>query len=98
MFVVRASVCSTCSRRGTPTLATGLRDIAADPSRLDELWPGLTRIAIDHAVAEPAADAGRVVVVPAPFPGTTWATSRAWPTLLPASGDGALACSATPAT
>ena len=31
------------------------------------MWPGLTRIAIDHAVAEPAADAGHVVVVPAPF-------------------------------
>ncbi len=32
---------------------------------LDRLWPGLTRIAIDHAVAEPAAAAGRVACVPA---------------------------------
>ena len=30
-------------------------------------WPGLTRIAIDHAVAEPAAAAGRVAVVPGRF-------------------------------
>ena len=34
-----------------PELAVGLRSIAADPSLLDEVWPGLTRIAIDHAVA-----------------------------------------------
>ena len=38
-------------------LARGLRAIAADPSLLDSTWPGLTKIAIDHAVAEPAADA-----------------------------------------
>ena len=30
------------------------------------IWPGLTRIAIDHAVAEPAAAAGRVAMVPGP--------------------------------
>ena len=32
-----------------------------------ELWPTLPRIAVDHAVAEPAAGAGRVAVVPASF-------------------------------
>jgi mannose-1-phosphate guanylyltransferase len=31
------------------------------------VWPGLTKIAIDHAVAEPAAAAGRVAVVPGAF-------------------------------
>ena len=41
--------------------------LAAEPGRLDELWPDLTKIAIDHAVAEPAAAAGRVAVVPATF-------------------------------
>ncbi|MGH3411984.1 MAG: mannose-1-phosphate guanylyltransferase [Marmoricola sp.] len=50
-----------------PRLAADLRAIAADPSRLEELWPGLTRIAIDHAVAEPAAAAGRVATVPGSF-------------------------------
>ena len=31
------------------------------------MWPTLTKIAIDHAVAEPAAADGRVAVVPARF-------------------------------
>jgi mannose-1-phosphate guanylyltransferase len=42
-----------------------LRTIAADPRRMRDLWPSLQKIAIDHAVAEPAAAAGRVAVVPA---------------------------------
>ena len=67
MFVVRAAVLLDLLERWHPDLARGVREIAADPSRLADLWPGLTRIAIDHAVAEPAADAGHVVVVPAPF-------------------------------
>ena len=50
-----------------PELAAGLRALAADPSRLDEVWPGLEKIAIDHAVAEPAAAQGRVAVVPGGF-------------------------------
>ena len=37
------------------------------PDTLDEVWPTLPRIAIDHAVAEPAAAAGRVAVVPGAF-------------------------------
>ena len=67
MFVVRARVLLDLLHTWHPDLADGLRAIAADPSRLEELWPGLTRIAIDHAVAEPAAAAGHVAVVPAPF-------------------------------
>ncbi len=67
MFVVRATTLLDLLARWHPELASGLREIAADPSRLDAVWPGLTKIAIDHAVAEPAADAGHVVVVPAPF-------------------------------
>ena len=67
MFVVGAATLLDLLGQWHPDLAAGLRAIAADPARLAELWPGLTRIAIDHAVAEPAADAGRVVVVPAPF-------------------------------
>ncbi|QIM21546.1 mannose-1-phosphate guanylyltransferase [Phycicoccus sp. HDW14] len=67
MFVVRASVLLDLLGRWHPELAAGLREVAADPSRLDAVWPHLTKIAIDHAVAEPAAAAGHVVVVPAPF-------------------------------
>ena len=43
------------------------RELAADLDRLEELWPQLPKIALDHAVAEPAADAGRVATVPADF-------------------------------
>ncbi|MBN9620832.1 MAG: mannose-1-phosphate guanylyltransferase, partial [Actinobacteria bacterium] len=67
MFVVRARVLLDLLEQWHPDLAKGLRAIAAEPDRLAELWPGLEKIAIDHAVAEPAADAGRVAVVPAAF-------------------------------
>ena len=67
MFVVRASVLLDLLAENHPELAAGLRAIAADPASLEERWPGLTRIAIDHAVAEPAAAAGRVAMVPGPF-------------------------------
>ncbi|MBM6401088.1 mannose-1-phosphate guanylyltransferase [Phycicoccus sonneratiae] len=67
MFVVRAATLLDLLGRWHPDLAAGLREVAADPSRLDDVWPHLTKIAIDHAVAEPAAAAGHVVVVPAPF-------------------------------
>lgn len=69
MFVVRAAVLLDLLARWHPELAAGVRAIAARPDRLEELWPTLERIAIDHAVAEPAADEGRVAVVPGDF---TW--------------------------
>ena len=84
MFVVRAATLLDLLGQWHPDLAAGLRAIAADPSRLAELWPGLTRIAIDHAVAEPAADAGRVVVVPAPFEWDDVGDFASLATLLPA--------------
>ena len=67
MFLARATVLLDLLADQHPDLAAGLRAIAADPSTLEARWPGLTRIAIDHAVAEPAAAAGRVAVVPGPF-------------------------------
>ena len=67
MFVVRATVLLDLLARWHPELASGLRAVAADPSSLDEVWPGLEKIAIDHAVAEPAAAQGRVAVVPGGF-------------------------------
>jgi len=67
MFVVRPTVLLDLLADGDPGFAANLRAIAADPGRLEELWPTLPKIAVDHAVAEPAADAGRVAVVPASF-------------------------------
>jgi len=69
MFVVKASVLLGLLAEFHPAMAAGLREIAAEPARLAELWPGLTKVAIDHAVAEPAAAEGRVAVVPGRF---TW--------------------------
>lgn len=65
MFVVQASTLLELLAQHHPEMVATLRTIAADPDRLEELWPSLTKIAIDHAVAEPAAAAGRVAVVPA---------------------------------
>ncbi len=71
MFVSRADVLLEQLRRNRPALHAGLAEIAAGwdgPQRQELLagvWPGLEKIAIDYAVAEPAADAGAVAVVPA---------------------------------
>jgi mannose-1-phosphate guanylyltransferase len=67
MFVVRPTVLLDLLASWHPDLAAGLREIAAEPGRLDEVWPTLAKIAIDHAVAEPAAAEGRVATVPADF-------------------------------
>jgi mannose-1-phosphate guanylyltransferase len=56
-----------------PKLFAGLSEIAAawDTPQRDEvtarIWPTLPKIAIDYAVAEPAADAGDVAVIPGSF-------------------------------
>jgi mannose-1-phosphate guanylyltransferase len=73
MFVVRAAVLLELLDEHRPALAAGLRELGAawdTPDRqqlLDEVWPGLERVAIDYAVAEPAAAAGRVAMVPGEF-------------------------------
>lgn len=67
MFVVGARVLLDLLAEGHPELAAGLRAIAAGAATLEDTWPGLEKIAIDHAVAEPAAAAGRVAVVPGDF-------------------------------
>ncbi|MCW2850900.1 MAG: mannose-6-phosphate isomerase, type 2 [Nocardioides sp.] len=67
MFVVRPTVLLDLLAESDPAFAATLREIAADTERLDELWPTLPKIALDHAVAEPAAAAGRVASVPASF-------------------------------
>ena len=73
MFVVRASVLLDELAAQIPPLARGAREIAAahgTPEQaevLERVWPHLTAIAIDHALAEPLAAAGRVAVVPSSF-------------------------------
>ncbi len=67
MFVARAATLLDLLAAGHPELAADLRDIAADPGLLPQRWPALPRISIDHAVAEPAAAAGRVAVIPGGF-------------------------------
>ncbi len=73
MFVCRTDVLLDHLGRLQPALAAGVREIAAawdGPDRAEVLarvWPTLTRIAIDHAIAEPVAAEGGVAVVPASF-------------------------------
>ncbi|WP_062318057.1 mannose-1-phosphate guanylyltransferase [Demequina maris] len=73
MFVMRTDVLLGHLDRLQPTLAAGVREIAAawdGPARAEVLarvWPTLTKIAIDHAIAEPVAAEGGVAVVPGAF-------------------------------
>ncbi|KZS93389.1 mannose-1-phosphate guanylyltransferase [Sistotremastrum niveocremeum HHB9708] len=74
MFVVKATTLLEMLSEYCPELHDGLQQIASkwdDPvlreKALDEVWPTLEKIAIDNAVAEPAALAGRVAVIPATF-------------------------------
>lgn len=73
MFVARAGVLLDALAEHQPVLAADLRAIAATwatpgfVAELERRWPTLTKIAIDHAVAEPVAAAGGMAVVPATF-------------------------------
>lgn len=73
MFITRTSVLMTHLARLQPGLHSGLVRIAAawdgDQRQevLDQVWPSLTRIAIDHAVAEPLSLEGGMAVIPGEF-------------------------------
>jgi len=67
IFVVQARVLMAMIERWEPQLATCLRHVAANPDEIDALWPRLPTVAIDRAIAEPAARAGLVAVVEAAF-------------------------------
>ena len=67
MFVVRPTLLLDLLAASDPQFAADLRTLAAEPDRLEEIWPGLPNVPVDTAVAEPAADAGRVATVPASF-------------------------------
>lgn len=67
MFVVRPTVLLDLLGQWHPEFAAQLRAVAAKPELMAQTWPRLPKIALDHAVAEPAAAAGRVATVPAGF-------------------------------
>jgi mannose-1-phosphate guanylyltransferase len=73
MFIMQASVLIDFLAAQAPDLHAGLTRIAEawDTPRqrevMDEVWPQLEKKAIDYVVAEPAAAAGRVIVIPGDF-------------------------------
>ncbi|WP_395638419.1 mannose-1-phosphate guanylyltransferase [Pseudolysinimonas sp.] len=74
MFVSRADVLLKQMRQTQPELVAGLEELASawdDPTTrgpaVDRIWPGLIKIAIDYSVAEPAAAAGKLAVIPGTF-------------------------------
>ena len=74
MFISRADVLLDEMAKTQPELRAGLDELAEvwdDPAKrgpvVDRVWPKLTKIAIDYSVAEPAAAAGKMVVIPGEF-------------------------------
>ena len=75
MFVAPAALLLEELAKNEPNLHAEILRIAdawntpAQQSVIDDLWPGLKKVAIDYAIAEPAAEAGLVAVIPGSF---TW--------------------------
>jgi mannose-1-phosphate guanylyltransferase len=73
MFISRADVLLAQLGESEPELLAGLLELAEawdTPRRgivVDQVWPKLKKIAIDYTVAEPAAAAGKLAVVPGDF-------------------------------
>jgi mannose-1-phosphate guanylyltransferase len=73
MFIAKASLLLSVLEQTEPELHRGIQEIAKawdTPKReavLKSVWPKLKRIAIDYAIAEPAAEQGLVAVIPAEF-------------------------------
>ncbi len=74
MFISRADVLLAEIAANNPELHAGLLELAEawdDRERrgpaVDRIWPKLPKIAIDYVVAEPAAEKGRLAVVPGHF-------------------------------
>jgi mannose-1-phosphate guanylyltransferase len=74
MFIARADVLLAELAASEPELHAGLLELAeawddrdARGPVVDRVWPGLKKIAIDYAVAEPAAARGRLAVIPGHF-------------------------------
>lgn len=94
MFVARAATLLELLAEHQPALAAGLREIAQawdSPAReevLGQVWSTLPKIAIDYAVAEPAAAAGRMALVPGTFGWDDIGDFDSLATLLPSADDG----------
>ena len=74
MFISRADVLLAELAENAPELHAGLLELAEawdDRERrgpvVDRVWPTLPKIAIDYVVAEPAAEKGRLAVIPGHF-------------------------------
>lgn len=73
IFVAKASVLLSALANSEPELYAAIEQLAAAfgtqewISVRDELWPQIKKIAIDYAVAEPAAAAGLMAVIPGRF-------------------------------
>lgn len=74
MFISRADVLLAEIEANNPELHAGLMELAEawdDRDRrgpvVDRVWPALTKIAIDYSVAEPAAEKGKLAVIPGHF-------------------------------
>lgn len=94
MFVARAATLLELLDEHQPALAAGLGEIAQawdSPAReevLGQVWSRLPKIAIDYAVAEPAAAAGRMALVPGTFGWDDIGDFDSLATLLPSADDG----------
>lgn len=73
MFIAKASVLLDELRANRPDVAEPIEAIADawdSPSRqsvLDALWATIPKVAIDYSIAEPAAEHGRLAVIPGDF-------------------------------
>jgi len=73
MFISRADVLLDELKANEPELHAGLLEIAeawdtdVRDQVVERVWPTLKKIAIDYAVAEPAAEKGRLAVIPGQF-------------------------------
>ena len=73
MFIARADVLLSELRLNRPDLHAGVTTLAeawdtdGREDVLAEVWPRLEKVALDYAVAEPAAKSGRIAVIPADF-------------------------------
>ena len=94
MFVWRVDAFLAELRRQQPSLHEGLALIAAawgEPEQeavLADVWPTLTKVSVDHAVMEGAAEVGLVATVPGDFGWTDIGDFRTLGDVLPPDADG----------
>ena len=88
MFVVKTAVLLDMLDHYQSGLAKDLRSIVDNPLRLTELWSRLAEIAIDKALAEPAAADSKVAVIPGVFDWDDVGDFDSLASLLPENSDG----------